>query len=101
MIEARTGAARIVPLQAHGLEVADTIVQTSSVKHVGPESHSGMPALAKTWQTVVLSSRSLSWLVAAASVLLSLWTAYAQFIPNPDSMLYLRSAELFAAGRWH
>jgi hypothetical protein len=60
-----------------------------------------MPALVKTWQTVDLSSRSLSWLVAAASVLLSLWAAYAQFIPNPDAMLYLRSAELFAAGRWH
>jgi hypothetical protein len=59
-----------------------------------------MPALVKTWQTVDLSTRWLLWLVAAVSILLSFWAAYAQFIPNPDSMFYLRSAELFAAGRW-
>ena len=39
-------------------------------------------------------------LVFLLSVLLSLWSAYAQFIPNPDAMLYLRAAEYFSAGRW-
>lgn len=40
--------------------------------------------------------------VAAAvlSLLLSLWTVWAQFVPNPDAALYLRSAEQFAAGKW-
>lgn len=37
---------------------------------------------------------------AAASLILSLWGAWAQFIPNPDGAVYLRSAELFADGRW-
>lgn len=39
-------------------------------------------------------------LVFLVSVLLSLWSAYAQFIPNPDAMLYLRAAEYFSVGRW-
>src|SRR5262249_42035397 len=40
--------------------------------------------------------------VAAAvlSLLLSLWAVWAQFIPNPDAALYLRSAEQFADGKW-
>ncbi len=36
----------------------------------------------------------------AASLALSLWGAWAQFVPNPDAALYLRSAELFADGQW-
>ncbi len=40
--------------------------------------------------------------VAAAvlSLLLSAWAAWAQFVPNPDAMLYLRAAEQFADGQW-
>ncbi len=37
---------------------------------------------------------------AAASLALSLWGGWAQFVPNPDASLYLRSAELFAGGHW-
>lgn len=39
-------------------------------------------------------------LSAAASFLLSAWSAYAQYIPNPDAMYYLRAAELFRTGKW-
>lgn len=39
-------------------------------------------------------------IAAAMSLLLSFWGAWAQFIPNPDAALYLRSAELVADGRW-
>jgi hypothetical protein len=40
--------------------------------------------------------------VAAAvlSLLLSAWAVWAQFVPNPDAALYLRSAEQFAHGEW-
>ncbi len=40
--------------------------------------------------------------VAAAvlSLVLSAWTVWAQFVPNPDAALYLRSAEQFADGKW-
>jgi hypothetical protein len=40
--------------------------------------------------------------VAAAvlSLLLSAWAVWAQFVPNPDAALYLRSAEQFAHGQW-
>lgn len=37
---------------------------------------------------------------AVASFVLSAWSAYAQQIPNPDAMYYLRAAELFQAGQW-
>ena len=37
---------------------------------------------------------------AALSLLVSIWTVWAQFVPNPDAALYLRSAEQFAAGKW-
>ena len=37
---------------------------------------------------------------ALLSILLSLWGAFATWIPNPDSILYLRSAEHFADGDW-
>ena len=41
------------------------------------------------------------YLVAAiASLALSVWGAWAQFLPNPDGALYLRSAELMANGQW-
>jgi hypothetical protein len=39
-------------------------------------------------------------IAAAASLALSAWGAWAAFIPNPDGFLYLRSAEMIAAGRW-
>jgi hypothetical protein len=34
------------------------------------------------------------------SLLLSAWAVWAQFVPNPDAALYLRSAEQFAHGEW-
>jgi 4-amino-4-deoxy-L-arabinose transferase-like glycosyltransferase len=40
-------------------------------------------------------------LLALVSLCLSTWSTYAQYIPNPDAGYYLRSAELFAQGRWH
>ena len=48
-----------------------------------------------------LSENHRLLLVAGLSLVLSAWAAFAQFIPNPDAMLYLRAAELFADGRWH
>ena len=39
-------------------------------------------------------------IAAAISLVLSFWGAWAQFIPNTDAALYLRSAELLANGRW-
>lgn len=39
-------------------------------------------------------------LAISASLLLSIWAAYAQPIPNPDAVYYLRAAELFSIGRW-
>jgi hypothetical protein len=50
------------------------------------------------------AASSVAWriyvIAAAASLILSLWGAWAQSIPAPDSALYLRSAELLADGRW-
>ena len=37
---------------------------------------------------------------AVLSLLLSAWAVWAQFVPNPDAALYLRSAEQFADGQW-
>lgn len=37
---------------------------------------------------------------AAASLLLSTWSGYAQYIPNPDAVLYLSAAEDFLNGNW-
>lgn len=48
-----------------------------------------------------LSDHQRLLLVAGISLTLSAWGAFAQFIPNPDAMFYLRAAELFADGRWH
>jgi hypothetical protein len=45
-------------------------------------------------------ARRIYVIAAAASLVLSLWGAWAQFVPNPDAALYLRSAELLANGRW-
>jgi hypothetical protein len=44
--------------------------------------------------------RRIYVVAAALSLALSLWTAWAQFVPNPDASLYLRSAEQFADGKW-
>lgn len=38
--------------------------------------------------------------LVSASLVLSVWGAYAQFVPNPDAVHYLRAAELFANGQW-
>lgn len=46
---------------------------------------------------------SSPWVYAAAvlaSLLLSAWAAYAEFVPNPDAALYLRAAKLFSEGAW-
>jgi hypothetical protein len=59
-----------------------------------------MSELVRSRTAVSLSTPSVYGLVACASILLSLWSAYAQYIPNPDAMYYLRSAEMFADGRW-
>lgn len=59
-----------------------------------------MSELVRPRTAVSLSMPSVYGLVACASILLSLWSAYAQYIPNPDAMYYLRSAEMFADGRW-
>lgn len=47
-------------------------------------------------------SRERSVYVAAISLSLALsaWSGYAQQIPNPDALYYLRAAELFHAGQW-
>jgi hypothetical protein len=47
-------------------------------------------------------SRERSVYVAAIvlSLSLSAWSGYAQQIPNPDAVYYLRAAELFHAGQW-
>lgn len=44
--------------------------------------------------------RSIYVAVVALSLMLSTWTAWVQFVPNPDAALYLRSAELFSHGQW-
>lgn len=47
--------------------------------------------------------RTFRWhyiLAAIASIILSVWGAYATSIANPDSVLYLRAAEYFSAGHW-
>jgi len=44
--------------------------------------------------------RQLYLMAAAASVVLSIWGAWAQYVPNPDAATYLRAAELIADGRW-
>jgi hypothetical protein len=39
-------------------------------------------------------------LAVVPSLLVCAWGAWAQFVPNPDAALYLRSAELFTDGHW-
>jgi hypothetical protein len=46
------------------------------------------------------SFTSVYLLAAVPCLLLWLWGAWAQFVPNPDAGFYLRSAELFAGGHW-
>lgn len=52
-------------------------------------------------QGSVKVDRRIYLAAAALSLLLSAWTAWAQFVPNPDAALYLRSAEQFADGSWN
>jgi hypothetical protein len=59
-----------------------------------------MSELVRPRTAVSLGMSSVYGLIACASILLSLWSAYAQYIPNPDAMYYLRSAEMFVDGRW-
>jgi hypothetical protein len=47
-----------------------------------------------------LDPRSIYLFAALASLLLSAWATYSNFIPNPDATNYLRAAEQFAAGQW-
>jgi hypothetical protein len=46
------------------------------------------------------SFTSVYLLAVVPCLLLWLWGAWAQFVPNPDAGFYLRSAELFAGGHW-
>jgi hypothetical protein len=46
------------------------------------------------------ASRQIYLWAALSSLVLSAWSAWAQYIPNPDGVLYLRAAELFAHGDW-
>ena len=58
----------------------------------------------KKWERLATAAlgvdRQLYLIAAAASLALSIWGAWAQFVPNPDAALYLRAAELIADGRW-
>jgi hypothetical protein len=47
-----------------------------------------------------MTPRTLYCAIALASLSLSAWSGYAQYVPNPDGMFYLRAAELFSTGRW-
>jgi hypothetical protein len=51
-------------------------------------------------QGTVQVDRRIYVAAAALSLMLSVWAAWAQFVPNPDAALYLRSAEQFADGQW-
>lgn len=46
------------------------------------------------------TERSVYLAAIAFSLALSVWCGYAQQIPNPDALYYLRAAELFHAGQW-
>ena len=45
-------------------------------------------------------NRIIYGVAVVASVVLSIWCAWAQFVPNPDGALYLKAAELIASGQW-
>src|ERR1700754_2857988 len=46
------------------------------------------------------TERSVYLAAIALSLALSFWSGYAQPIPNPDALYYLRAAELFHSGQW-
>lgn len=46
------------------------------------------------------TERSVYLAAIVLSLSLSAWSGYAQQIPNPDALYYLRAAELFNAGQW-
>jgi len=51
-------------------------------------------------QATVKVDRRIYVAAAMLSLLLSLWSVWAQFVPNPDALLYLRAAEQFTSGHW-
>jgi hypothetical protein len=46
------------------------------------------------------TDRSVFGVAIVLSLAMSVWCAYAQQIPNPDALYYLRAAEFFQAGQW-
>src|SRR5688572_21989803 len=46
------------------------------------------------------TERSVFGVAIVLSLTMSVWCAYAQQIPNPDALYYLRAAEFFQAGQW-
>jgi hypothetical protein len=56
--------------------------------------------MGRTVQGTAKVDRRIYVAAAVLSLLLSLWAVWAQFVPNPDAALYLRSAEQFASGQW-
>jgi hypothetical protein len=48
----------------------------------------------------ISAERSVYVAAIALSLALSAWSGYAQQIPNPDALYYLRAAEFFHAGQW-
>ncbi len=48
----------------------------------------------------ISTERSVYVAAIVLSLALSGWSAYAQQIPNPDALYYLRSAEFYHAGQW-
>jgi hypothetical protein len=85
--------------------VATNRVKTKFTADIFPSKGVGVRLEAKDYRPSAPSPASVGdpWIyaaAAAASLVLSGWGAWAKFIPNPDSALYLRSAELIAAGRW-
>lgn len=46
------------------------------------------------------TDRSVFGVAVVLSLAMSAWCAYAQQIPNPDALYYLRAAEFFHAGQW-
>jgi hypothetical protein len=48
----------------------------------------------------LVTERSIYVAAIVLSLAMSVWSGYAEQIPNPDGTLYLRAAELFSAGEW-
>lgn len=50
--------------------------------------------------TQVTRERSIFIAAILLSLALSAWSGFAQQVPNPDALYYLRAAELFHSGQW-